>query len=328
MKAGRTAVLFLACAALACAAACARKTVVIEHRYTKGEELKYRLTTRGTGTTSMTGLPGHAAKAEMPIKMDMELAYKTIVKSVDAQGTAEVEAFFERFSSINESGAFKVHIEADEKGAQIIQGETVSKDAPGLDGLKAFFAKPMAFTMDKRGKVLSVAQPGGVGTILPQMDLNIPLKQGQFLLPDGPIAVGRSWDEKRNISLGEAMGGKAAGAGSLTLDTHYTLSRLVTRGGRSCAEITLRGEMDLKDVAIAPSMPAAQGLQMKTVFDRLKQTMAGTIFFDIRKGCIVEMHVDTEQDITMTMKMAKTDAEVKLSTVTKMKTGSDLKLVE
>jgi hypothetical protein len=247
---------------------------------------------------------------------------------VDAKGTAEVEAFFERFSSLNESGAFKVRIEADEKGARIIQGETVSKDSPGLDGLKAFFAKPMAFTVDKRGKVLSVTQPGGAEAILPHMDLNTPLKQGQFLLPDGPIAVGRSWDEKRSISLGEAMGGKAAGAGSLTLDTRYTLSRLVTRGGRSCAEIMLRGEMDMKDVAINPQGPAAQNLRMKTVFDRLKQTMSGTIFFDIQKGCLVEMHIDMEQDVTMTMKMAKTDAEVKLSTVTKMKTGSDLKLTE
>ena len=328
MKAGRFAVLFLACVALACAAACARKTVVIENRYTNGEELKYRLVTRGTGTTSMTGLPGHAAKSEMPIKMDMELAYKTVVKSVDAQGTAEVEAFFDRFSSINESGAFTVRIEADEKGARIIQGETVSKDAPGLDGLKTFFAKPMAFTVDKRGTVLSVTQPGGAGTILPQMDLNIFLKQGQFLLPEGPVTVGHSWDEKRSISLGEAMGGKAAGAGSLTLDIRYTLARLVTRGGRNCAEITLRGEMDMKDVAINPPGPAAQNLRMKTVFDRLKQTNAGTIFFDLRKGCLVEMHIDTEQDVTMTMQMANTGAEAKLSTVTKMKTGSDLKLVE
>jgi hypothetical protein len=327
MKAGRAAAVCLACAAVACAAACARRTVVLENRYTKGEELNYRLVTRGTGTTSMTGLPGHAAKAEMPVKMDMELVYKTVVKSVDAQGTAEAEVFFDRFSSLNESGSLKVRIEADEKGARVIQGETVSKDSPGLDGLKAFFAKPMALTMDKRGKVLSVTQPGGAGTMLPQMDLNTPLKQGQFLLPDGPIAVGRSWDEKRSISLGEAIGGKA-GAGSLTLDTRYTLARLVTRGGRSCAEITLRGEMDMKDVAINPPGPAGQSPRMKTVFDRLKQINTGTIFFDLQKGCLVEMHIDTDQDVTMTMKMARTDAEVKLSTVTKMKTGSDLKLVE
>ena len=171
-------------------------------------------------------------------------------------------------------------------------------------------------------------QAGGVGSILPQMDLKSPLKEGQFLLPEGPIAVGRSWDEKRGISLGEAMGGRVGGAGALTIDTRYTLARLVTRGGRPCAEITVRGEMDMKDVAINPPGAAAQNVRLKTVFDRLKQTNTGTIYFDLRKGRLVEMHVDMDQEIAMTMKMARTDAEVKLSTATKMKISSDLKLVE
>jgi hypothetical protein len=301
---------------------------VLENRYARGEELRYRLVTKGSGTTSMTGLPGQAGKAEMPIGMDMELAYRTVVKSVDAQGSAEVDTYFERFSSVQESGAFKVRIEADEKGARILQGETVSRDSPGLDSLKALFAKPMVFSMDKRGRVLSVTRPGGTQTILPHMDLNTLLKQGQFLLPDGPVPVGRSWDEKRTISLGEAAGGAAAGAGALTLDVRYTLERLVNRNGRSCAEITLRGEMDVKNAAVASPMPAAESLQMKTVFDRLRQRMSGTLFFDIRKGRLVELHVDTEQDVTMTLTMKKPDADVKLSTVTKMKTGSDLTLIE
>lgn len=327
MKIRRAIIVSLVFAA-AFAAACARKTVVIENRYTRGEELTYRLTTKGSGTTSMTGFPGLAEGGEMPITLDMELVYRTVVKSVDAQGTAEVEAFFNRFSSLNESGGFKVRIEADEKGTRIVQGETVLKDAPGLDGLKAFFATPTVFTANKRGAVLSVIAPAAAGTILPQMDLNIFLKQGQFLLPEGPIAVGGSWNEKLSIAPGETPGGASPGAGSFTMDTRYTLTGVTKRGGRQCAEITLRGEMDMKDVAINPPGAAAQGLRMKTVFDRLKQTNTGTILFDLAKGRLVEMHMDAVQDFAVTKKMSTEGPEVKLTETKKIKTSSDLKLME
>jgi len=319
----------VACAALAVfAPACAKKTVVIENRYAKGEELTYRLLTKGSGTTSMSGLPGRPDAAEMPIGMEMELLYRTTVKDVDARGAAEIETSFERFSSVNESGALKVRIEADAKGARIIQGETVTKEAPGLDGLKALFARPTAFTMDKRGRVLSVARPGGVAAILPQMDLHAFLKHGQFLLPDGPVAAGNSWVEQRTLSLGEAAGGKAEDAGTLVLDIRYTFVRLTTRGGRRCAEIALQGEMDAKDVAVSLPLTGPGGAGMKTVFDRLRQRLNGTLFFDLGKGCAAELRVETEQDVTMTMRLDGPEGEARLSTVTKMKTDSTLKLVE
>lgn len=326
MKARRAAAALLACAA-AFAAACARQTVVIENRYAKGQELRYRLVTKGAGTTSMTGLPGQAAAPETPITLDMELVYRTVVGDVDAQGNAEVETFFERYASLNESGAFKVRIEADGKGARVVHGETVVQDAPGLDGLRAFFTAPMAVTVDKRGRVLSETAPGGGGAVLSQMDLGIILKQGQFLLPEGPVAAGHSWSEKRAAAPGAAAGGAAA-AGALTMDTRYTLVRVANRKGVRCAEISVRGEMDVRDVAITPPGPAAHALRMKTVFDHLKQSSAGTIYFDLKKGRLVEMHLDTTQDVTVTTRMEKEGPEVKLTAATKMKTSSDLTLSE
>lgn len=314
--------------ALCAAAACARKTVAIENRYSRGDELSYRLVTRSVGTTSMAGLPGAEAKTETPVKMEMELRYKTLVKDVDARGTAEIETGFERFASLSESGGFAVRIEADGKGARVIHGETVSRDSPGLDELKAFFAKPMASTVDKRGKTLSPARAGAGGGILPQMDLNNALQHGQFILPEGPIAVGGSWSDERSAALGGSMAVGAPGAGRVGIRTRYTLVRLVNRGGRTCAEIALRGELDMKDVAVNPAGAAAHGVGLQTVFDRLKQTDTGTIFFDIRRGRLMEMHVDSLQEISMTMKVPGAGAGRKLVSATKLRTSSDLKLVE
>ncbi|MCX6357636.1 MAG: hypothetical protein NT045_07175, partial [Candidatus Aureabacteria bacterium] len=179
-----------------CPSACGRRTVILENRFAKGAESRYSLTSRGSGTSRVSGIPGQASAMESPFTVDLELTYRTLVKEVDPSGAATIEVAFERFISKNESGGMRMRIEADAKGARLIQGETVTGDAPGLDGLKAFFKNPTILKMDRRGQVLSVAQPSGVAAILPTVDLGNMLRQGQFLLPEKPVALRSSWRGK------------------------------------------------------------------------------------------------------------------------------------
>ncbi len=86
--------------------------------------------------------------------------------------------------------------------------------------------------------------------------------------------------------------------------------------------------MDAKDVAVSLPLTGPGGAGMRTVFDRLRQRLNGTLFFDLGKGCAAELRVETEQDVTMTMRLRRPRGEARLSTVTKMKTDSTLKLVE
>ncbi|MCX6340712.1 MAG: hypothetical protein NTX71_12495 [Candidatus Aureabacteria bacterium] len=302
--------------------------IVLENRFTKGEELRYKMTMRGSGTTSIAGLPGQRSGVETPVKLQMELAYRMVVKDADAQGNADLETHFERFTSTTESGTLKIQMEADEKGARIVQGETVVKDAPGLDGLKALFKNPTLIKMDKRGKVLSITQPKGVVELLPHVNIYSLLKQNQFILPEGPIAIGGSWSEKRDIALGGGLEEKLPAAKALKLDTTYTLAGLVKRDGRRCAEIALRGEVAAKEMEM--DLPQRQGsdMAMKAAFDRLRQTMVGNIYFDPQRGLMVGMHVDTDQDMAMTMKITKGETETIFSTTTRIKMETDLKLLE
>ena len=308
--------------------ACARPRVIIAYRFAKGEELRYKMTMRGSGTTSTAGLPGQRSGAETPVKLQVELVYRMVVKDSDDRGNADIETHFESFISTTESGTLKIRMEADEKGARIIQGETVVKDAPGLEGLKALFGSPTMVKMDKRGSVRSITHPKGIVELLPHVNIYNLLKQNQFILPEGPIAIGHSWNEKRDIALGGGLEERLPGAKALKLDTKYTLAGLVRRNGRSCADITLRGEVAAKDLIM--DLPQGQGAEMamKAVFDRLRQTTVGNIYFDPQKGLMVGMHVDTDQDMAMTMKMAKGETETKFSTATKIKIESDLKLLE
>lgn len=306
--------------------ACGRRTVILENRFSRGQELRYRMATRGEGTTSITGLPGQTGASESPFKMDMELTYRTTVKDINAKGEAELEIRFENFTSLNESGRMTIRLEADEKGARFIAGDTVSKDAPGLDGLKALFKNPTVLTMDRRGRVLSLAQPGGVGMLLPNTDLSSMLKQGQFLLPEGPVRIGSSWKEKKEILAAQGAGGMAPAPDTVKLDITYTLAGIVPREGRRCAEIRLRGEITTKNIAM--EMPQEEGVQMQTTFDRLQEKVSGSIYFDPERGCLVEMHLDLEQEMAMTSRLAKDEAKMAFTAATKMKMATDLKLVE
>jgi hypothetical protein len=304
--------------------------VVIENRYVKGEELRYRLTSTAEGKVTMAGIEGQKPVAEIPTKMEMELAYRMAVKETDAQGNADIETVFEKFNMLMESGGMKMRMEADDKGARLFQGDTVVKDAPGLEDLKRLFKNPTAMKMDKRGKLISMNEPGGVGGLFPHMDLYGFLKGNQAVLPEGPVAVGQSWNEKRSASLGENTGIKLPEGKEPRIDIRYTLAALVNRGGRHCAEIKVKGTMDVKNLEIGLPQGGGAGPGGKAVFERLRQNMTGTIYFDLQKGCAVGAHTDSEseQHMSRTVKTQDEGKEVTFTTATTMTMASELKLVE
>lgn len=308
---------------------CAKKTVNLEYRFTKGEELRYTMTLKGDGTTRIDGLPGQVKEIpEKPLKMQMDFAYKMVVKDVDAQGSADIETYLDSFKSVTDSGGLKMQMEVDEKGARMMQGDTVVKDAPGLENMTELFKTPTTIKMDKRGNVISVSEPGGAGIGLPQTDFYSFIKQAQFTLPEGPVAVGHSWKDKRDLMLGDGIDKKVKDSIDLKLDVTYTLKGLVTREGRQCAEISMRGAMKAKDMEMDMQQVKGSPVAIKIVFDKLVQDIDGKIYFDFNDGLMVATQFDIDQDMVMTMNMAKGDQEFKLKSNVKMKLTADIKLAE
>lgn len=306
--------------------ACARKTIVLENRFAKGEELRYLLTTKAEGTMSVAGLPGQKSGTKAAVNLQMELAYTMRVRDVDANGTADIEYSFQRFNSMTQSGSLKIRTEADENGAKVIQGEAVINDAPGLEGLRALFKNPTLIKKDKRGNILSVTPPSGVGSLLPHINVYNFLKQNRIVLPAGPVAMGGSWTEKRDIVLGAGMEERLPGTKALKLDTTYTLAGMVDRRGRKCADIAVRGEIAAKDLELSP--PGSSDVPMTVMMDRLKQRLDGKIYFDQQKGRVLSVHLATTQDAAMTMKVAAKGEGEPFTSSTQMKMETDLKLLE
>jgi len=306
---------------------CGRTYVTIENRFTRGEERRYLLSMKGEGTTRIAGLPGQRTASESPMKIDMELAYEMRVKDINEKGIAEIETSFEHFTSLTESGEMKIRIEADEKGARLIQGGTVTKDAPGLDGIKALFKNPTILTMDRRGKILSVTAPESSETLLPHTDLTSLLTQSQCLLPEGPVAVGSSWSEKRDIIPGEGTGALSPAAKTLVLNVTCTLAGIAERAGSRRAEIKLRGDIDVANVALEMS-PAETPQETKTVLDHLRESLGGVIHFDQEKGCLLDMHTDMQQEMAMTTTPTTGEEKLNFTVATSMKISTDVRLKE
>ncbi|MDD5557444.1 MAG: hypothetical protein PHN82_09360 [bacterium] len=313
-----------ACAALALSGACARRTVAVEYRLEKGEELRYSMKTRGDGVTRMPALTERQQATEVPSKIEMDLVWRMKVTDRDARGVATIEALFETFALEMESGGMRIRVEADESGARLVQGETVMQDAPGLEELKDAFRNPSVVTMDKRGRILSIDAPGGAGALMPHTDLNAFLKESQFVIPEGPIAIGRSWRESRDLPVGEAL--RLPEGKEIRLDTRYTLAGVVTRAGREWAEIAVDGKAEAK--ALEAELPQAG--RMKIVFDRLLQAVSGTVYFDLERGCVAEAAMETksEQEVTRIVRRPGSDEEVRLPTVARMTMASEIKLLE
>jgi hypothetical protein len=305
--------------------ACARETVVLENRFTKGEELRYLLTTRGEGTMSIVGLPGQKSGAESALNLQEELAYAMRVRDVDAGGNADIECSFQRFKSMTQSGDLKIQTEADESGARLIQGETVIEDAPAISGLRALFKNPTLIKMDKRRNVLAVTPPSDVDSLLPHVNVCSLLKQNQVVLPANPVAVGSSWTEKIDIVLGGGMEERLPGMKDLKLDATYTLTGMVDREGRKCAEIAVRGEIEVQDMELSP--PEKAKVPMSVMLDRLKQRLEGKIYFDRQLGRVLSFHLVTTQDAVVTMEVARAGV-VPLTNSTQVKMEADLKLLE
>ena len=308
---------------------CAKKTVLLENRFAKGEELRYRLRIKGEGVAGVGGLPGQKeAVTETPITQDTEITYRMVVQEVNANGDAVIALYFDSFASTTDSSGLKIRIEADEKGARLIQGETVTRDAPGLQGLSALFKRPTTITMSKRGEILSATEPEDTGPLLPHMDIINLIKQSQFVLPGGPVPLGYSWKDERDLMLPGAVPSQEASKKEFKFDVTYTLARIVNRGNRALAEISVRGATDSKGVETDLPQEEKSGRSVKMVFERLKQDVSGNIYFDPAKGYPLDVQLDINQDLVMMVTISQAESKMTFTTTSKMKLATEMEHLE
>jgi len=318
----------LLCAAVFLLSNCGKKYVTLQNKFPRGEERRYHLSLKTAGSSKISGLPGQSGPAVSPIKTDTELTYSMMVRDVEANGNAVMETSFDDFSSGTESGEIKMRIRAGRNGAELMQGASVIRDAPGLDALKSRFANPATVIMTPRGEILSISGPGKEGALAPHTDIPALLSQGQCLLPEGPVAPGGSWSEKRAIIPGETGGPAIPALDNVKLDIVYTFEGWTDAAGPRCAEISARGGIDVRDLAMDSSPARGYAGDVKTTLDRLEQTLTGVIHFDQDRGMLRDMHLESRQEMSVTSRPAAVEQGGEFRVQTEMKMVLNLKLLD
>lgn len=181
-------------------------------------------------------------------------------------------------------------------GLMVLTYDT-DKPADQQNAMIARAIKPMMDTkttvvVDAQGKIIEHTGMDGIkktagpaGELAPSDEQMKQLSsQGQYLLPDRPVAVGETWKTSQNSSMP---------MGSIQIDYDVTLKEVKNQDGRQIAVLQFTGEGKVQGDKTRQIGQA----KLKIVKGTVEQK--GTLLFDIQRG-------DTEssaivQDLSMTM---------------------------
>jgi hypothetical protein len=278
--------------------------VRLEYKWKPGEVLRYRMTTAGTMITKMEGLPGGAgsplAAGGFPMEMDLTLEMHQRIKEVAADGTASVaqqvksmamnnKVMGQQMSSKFEGGKFTM----------LMNGQPMNLP-PGQAGNPGeALNRTVEMKISRRGQVhglegaareaLSrvfqgayVGHAFGTGT----------MGAGMVVLPDAPVKMGQSWEDKQIVRL-PAPGMPGGGGGGAPVEVNYRVQNTLTKvepaagGAGRLAVIATRAESTMPAMKVTPPNAAnpPEGALSMTMRD-FKQTVNGTVRFDPDLGIV------------------------------------------
>jgi hypothetical protein len=210
--------------------------VTLQYRWSKGEDVKYRVVQQTTSQVS--GLPG---VGEMNVEMNMSQVLRARVDDIAADGAATVTYVYEsvRWDMKSPMGMMSFDsAAADSPGASAVP-------APMKQALSALIGESFVVVMSRRGQVMKVE---GMNLLMEKMFKTIPpdpnmapvmeglkksfsddsmrgmFAQGQIQFPDRALKPGDTWEQEQSMTNPIA--------GRMTTTTIFTLKAIDTSGSR------------------------------------------------------------------------------------------------
>lgn len=296
--------------------------VRLEYKWKPGQVLRYRMTTAGTITTKMEGLPGGAGLAAggFPMEMDMVMEMHQRIKEVAADGTATVAQQLQSMTMNNKiMGMLMVAKFEGGKFSMLMNGQPMQM--PQGQGVNPAEAMKRAIDMkiSRRGQVIGME--GAAREALQKLFQGAQVSHafgsgtmgaGMLVLPEAPLKVGQSWEEKSLMRLpAPALPGAGAAAAPPT-EVNYVVQNTLSKwepgagGTGRFAVITTRSEATMPEMTITAPKGAqkananAPGGFAMTMRD-FKQTINGTVRFDPEAGVVRDG--DYKMNLGMKMEM-------------------------
>ncbi len=232
----------------------ARDKVTLAYKFKVGDTLRYSIDHRATVRSTIEGTTQKAITRSESVK---------VWKVIDVMPDGEIE-FMHMVDRL------KMTNRLPDRAEMVYDSAKDEAPPPGFADAAAAVGVPLSvIRMSQRGDVID----RNVKHRQPAADTEAPVT---LLLPEGPVAVGDTWNEPRAVPVQTADGAKR----EIQTRRHYELAK-VANGIAS---------IDVSYQVLSPVDPAIEA-------QLIQRLLKGTAKFDIERGRILSQHMEVDERV-------------------------------
>lgn len=228
--------------------------VVLAYKFKTGDTLRYGIDHRASVRSTIEGTTQKAITRSESVK---------VWKVIDVMPDGEIE-FVHMVDSVRMVNRLP------DRAEMIFDSEKDKTPPPGFEDAAAAVGVPLSvIRLSPRGEVIE----RDVKHKQPAADTEAPVA---LLLPEGPVAVGDTWNEPRTVAVQTADGAKR----DIKTRRRYKLAKLSE--GIATIEVTYQ--------VLSPVDPAIEA-------QLVQRLMKGTVKFDVQAGRMVSQAMDVDERV-------------------------------
>jgi len=268
--------------------------VTLRYKFVPQQQIAYQLWASGTGNVSFSGIPmageGQQIPEQLQAQFNANISLSLDVKSVDEQGNGVVSLSVGELrmqgQARDQSGHLVVNLE---EGTVEVNGEVEQIPSAELAQMQGLLEQ-IQITISPQGKVLAIS---GLPQLPPseQTGITLPWQDTESwqelldsipaALPEGPVAVGDSWEAAMPIPL---PGIDVAELPEFAVEC--TLKKIGEIDGHRVADIGYDGSIEVADLVCQPPGPPGEGEGPLSFNLNLEVIEEGDAYFDLDAGQI------------------------------------------
>ncbi len=285
--------------------ALAQEPVLLQRKFTLGQEVAYRLTVTGLAAIESDapegmGLPTGDAQ------LDLTAEFAQRVEAL-GQGWAELAVRLEQASldANLAAGAFEAefHIKLPEGDVQVLfngQPAPQEEKPKDLEPLLALARLPILVRTDPAGRIVGLPQLDLLTVAAPQLDLQAMQAASTGFLPTRPVSVGDAWKQRQALPLALPA---PDGTKQKEIVLDYALKELTKLEDRDVARIGVTGKFAVGDMrgfrwpGKSEAKPKEGEPQKEPAgLESLNAEIGGNIYFDWHEGQVVRADLTVKAD--------------------------------
>jgi hypothetical protein len=275
----------------------APQAVLLRCKFTSDQVRSYDLSVTGQGQMAMAG-------AQIPLNMTVGGSFDVLTRAVSADGSGHIGLHLAPLTMDMTVMGNVMHMTVDvEKGTFMLNGQPMQAPGAGAAGAAprgGLDLSKLTLVLNPRGQVTDVQGLETLLASLPASGGRVPgaemlpliggmLKNNAMALPEGPVAVGATWEQPLTFTM---PGGLVVPLAT----TKSTLEKIAVINGEQFARIGSTANCRLTNLPL----PVAPGQPGGGTINGLTTQVQAETYFDVTAGYMHSAHVEVTLDMTLT----------------------------